>query len=114
MPGAGSNPYLVLAAVVAAGLDGVERKLEPPAPTAGLAYADEVSPKLPVTLDEAVAAFAKDEALGASLGREFVKLFLAVKRHEIQKSRAAIAEYGRADWPNVVSDWERENLFEYL
>jgi glutamine synthetase len=114
MPGAGSNPYLVLAAVVAAGLDGVERELEPPAPAAGLAYGDEAAPKLPTTLDEALTAFERDEALGASLGEEFVKLFLAVKRHEIQKGRAAIPEYGRADWPDVVTDWERENLFEYL
>jgi glutamine synthetase len=114
MPCAGSNPYLVLAAVVAAGLDGVERKLEPPPPTPGMAYADESATKLPATLDEAVAAFEEDEALGASLGEEFVKLFLAVKRHEIQKSRTAMPEYSRADWPEVVTDWERENLFEYL
>jgi len=114
MPCAGSNPYLVLAAVVAAGLDGVERELEPPPATAGLAYADQVSPKLPRTLDAALAAFDADEALGTSLGPEFVKLFLAVKRHEVQKGRSAIPEYGRADWPDVVTDWERANLFEYL
>jgi len=114
MPCAGSNPYLVMAAVVAAGLDGVQRRLEPPPPTTAVAYADERSPKLPTTLDEAVAAFEEDETLSACLGEEFVKLFLAVKRHEIQKARSAIPEYGRADWPEVVTDWERENLFEYL
>ncbi|HYW26388.1 MAG TPA: glutamine synthetase family protein [Terriglobales bacterium] len=114
IPCAGSNPYLVLAAVVAAGLDGVARKLEPPPPTTTVAYADQSSPKLPATLDAAVAAFEDDEVLGASLGEEFVHLFLAVKRHEIQKARSAIPEYARADWPNVVTDWERENLFEYL
>jgi glutamine synthetase len=114
MPCAGSNPYLVLAAVVAAGLDGVERKLEPPPPTTVVAYADQSSPKLPATLDEAMAAFEADEVLGASLGEEFVKLFRAVKRHEIHKARSAIPEYARAEWPAVVTDWERENLFEYL
>ena len=114
MPCAGSNPYLVLAAVVAAGLDGVERKLEPPPPTTAIAYADKVSPKLPATLDAALAAFEQDQVLGASLGEEFVKLFLAVKRHEIQKGRSAVPEYGRADWSDVVTDWERDNLFEYL
>ncbi len=103
MPGAASNPYLVLAAVVAAGLDGVERELEPQA-----------SPRLPTTLDEAVAAFEQDAPLQACLGEEFVKLFLAVKRHEIQKARAAIPEYGRQEWSDVVTDWERQNLFEYL
>lgn len=114
MPCAGSNPYLVLAAVVAAGLDGVELGLEPPPPTAGVAYADQASPKLPRTLDEAVAAFERDAPLRACLGEEFVKLFLAVKHHEIQKARAAIAAYGRPNWHEVVTDWERQNLFEYL
>jgi glutamine synthetase len=114
MPCAGSNPYLVLAAVVAAGLDGVERELEPPPPTAAMAYADESATKLPATLDAALSAFEEDQTLGASLGEEFVKLFLAVKRHEIQKARTAMPEYSRADWPDVVTDWERENLFEYL
>jgi glutamine synthetase len=114
MPCAGSNPYLVLAAVVAAGLDGVERRLEPPPPTAATAYADEAAPKLPATLDEAVAAFEADGALRACLGEEFGHLFLAVKRHEIQKARSAVPEYGRAEWPDVVTDWERENLFEHL
>jgi glutamine synthetase len=99
---------------VAAGVDGVERKLEPPPPTVAVAYTDETSPKLPATLDEAVAAFEQDEVLCAGLGAEFVRLFLAVKRHEIQKGRSAIPEYGRAEWTDVVTDWERKNLFEYL
>jgi glutamine synthetase len=114
MPCAGSNPYLVMAAVLAAGLDGLERGLEPPAPTTRLAYLDQESRKLPTTLDAALAAFAEDEALRERLGEEFVRLFLAVKRHEIQKARSAIAEYGRPNWPEVVSEWEREHLFEYL
>jgi len=114
MPCAGSNPYLVMAAVVAAGLDGIQRRLEPPPPTTQVAYADERSPKLPATLDDALSAFEEDDALGACLGEEFVKLYLAVKRHEIKKARTAIPEYSRADWPDVVTDWERENLFEYL
>jgi glutamine synthetase len=114
MPCAGSNPYLVMAAMVAAGLDGIERRLEPPPPTTAVAYADETSPRLPATLDEALAAFQADEALAARLGEEFGRVFLAVKRHEIAKARSAIAEYGGPTWSDVVTDWERENLLEYL
>ena len=36
------------------------------------------------------------------------------KEKEIQKARAVIPEYGRPDWPDVVTDWERDSLFEYL
>jgi glutamine synthetase len=114
MPGAGSNPYLVMAAIVAAGLDGIERRLEPPPPTTVVAYADETSPRLPATLEEALAAFEADEALAARLGEEFGTLFLAVKRHEIEKARSAVAEYGGPTWSDVVTDWEREHLLEYL
>jgi glutamine synthetase len=114
MPCAGSNPYLVMAAVIAAGLDGMERQLEPPDPTTQVAYADEAAAKLPRTLDESLAAFEEDRALCACLGEEFVKLFLAVKRHETHKARSAVPEYGRDEWPDVVTDWEREHLFEYL
>jgi glutamine synthetase len=114
MPCAGSNPYLVMAAVLAAGIDGAERGLEPPPPTAQVAYVDETATRLPRTLDDAVAAFEADGALRDRLGEEFVHLFLAVKRHEIAKARAAIPDYDQPEWPDVVTPWERENLFEYL
>jgi hypothetical protein len=39
---------------------------------------------------------------------------VAVKRHEIDKARQAVPEYESIDWPNMVTDWERQNLFEYL
>jgi glutamine synthetase len=114
MPCAGSNPYLVMAAVLAAGLDGLRRQLEPPAPTSQVAYLDEQATRLPSTLDESLLALEEDESLRASLGEEFVHLFLAVKRHEVAKARTAVPSYGSAEWPDIVTDWERENLFEYL
>ena len=51
---------------------------------------------------------------GAVSEEEFARLFLAVKRHESEKARAAIPEYDTPEWPDVVTTWERENLFEYL
>lgn len=114
MPCAGSNPYLVAAAMLAAGIDGLERQLEPPSPTDQIAYANETAPKLPLTLDESLEALEADTELQQFLGAEFMQLYLAVKRHEIGKARDALPEYGSAEWPNIVTDWERENLFEYL
>jgi glutamine synthetase len=114
MPCAGSNPHLVMAAVVAAGIDGVERGLEPPSPTTRVAYLDEAATKLPRTLDEALEALEADRPLRDRLGEEFVHLFLAVKRHEIAKARAAIPDYDRPEWPDSVTPWERQNMFEYL
>jgi glutamine synthetase len=111
---AAANPYLVMAGVLAAGLDGLERGLESPPPTRQIAYLDEDAPPLPATLDEALEAFTADEALCSALGEEFVHLFLAVKHFEIDKARQSLPEYDSAQWSDIVTDWERDNLFEYL
>lgn len=113
-PGAGSNPYLVAAGLLAAGIDGISKKIEPPDPTEGIAYADKQAAVLPQTLDESLRAFEEDAVLRDYLGAEFVQLFLAVKRHEVEKARAALPEYEASEWPDTVTDWERQNLFEYL
>jgi len=114
IPCAAANPYLVAAAVLAAGIDGLANRIEPPPPTQTIAYADESATKLPITLDQSLDALEQDTALQENFGNEFIKLFLAVKRFEVEKAREALPEYDSADWPNLVSDWERQNLFEYL
>jgi glutamine synthetase len=114
MPCAGSNPYIVAAAILAAGLDGLEREIEPPPPSAGIAYDDEGSTPLPQRLEESLEALGKDTVLREYLGEEFIKLLCAVKRFEIEKARAALPEYDSAEWPDIVTDWERQNLFEYI
>ena len=99
--GAG-NPYLAIAAVLAAGADGIRRSLAPPPPVAGDAYraaADVIGTPLPRTLDEALDALEADAAIRAALGPEIVATFLAVKRAESDRHHA---------W---VSDWD---LAEYL
>lgn len=90
------------------------RVLADPPPTTRVAYLDEAATMLPRTLDEALAAFEADQALRDHLGEEFVHLFLAVKHHEIARARAGIPDYDRPEWPDVVTPWERQNLFEYL
>lgn len=114
VPCAAANPYLVAAGMVAAGLDGIDKGLQPPAPTQKTAYDDEQAPKLPQSLDESLRALEEDADLRRYLGDEFISLFLAVKRHEVAKAKEALPEYESAEWPSVVTDWERENLFEYL
>jgi|SRR5947209_14079281 len=114
MPGAASNPYIVAAAIIAAGLDGLARRIEPPPPTPDVAYVDESAPALPQRLDDSLEALTADTALHEYLGEEFITLFGAVKRFEIEKARDALPEYSSAEWPDTVTEWERQNLFEYL
>jgi glutamine synthetase len=84
-----NNPYLALGGLLAAGLDGMERKLDPGEPT--LVDPDTLSDternrrgirRLPRSLAEALAALERDEVLRAALGDTLAGEYLAVKRSE--------------------------------
>jgi glutamine synthetase len=100
-----ANPYLAIAAVLAAGAHGVCEGLSPPPPTDGDAYrADRelIGPALPATLGSALGALEADTILQRALGPQIVETFLAVKRFEIERHRA---------W---VSDWEIDEYLHHL
>jgi glutamine synthetase len=97
-----ANPYLAIAAALAAGAHGVRDGLAPPPPVDGDAYrADRelIGPALPASLDGALDALEGDTVLQRALGAQIVETLIAVKRFEIERHRA---------W---VSDWE---IAEYL
>jgi len=114
LPGGGSNPYLVMAGVLAAGLDGLKNHLEPPTETMGIAYGLTGVTDLPTRLEHALDALEADSAMRSALGEELVKLFVAVKRHEINKARTAIPYFDAPEFSDKVDDWERNEYFEFL
>jgi glutamine synthetase len=100
-----ANPYLAIAAVLAAGTHGLREGLRPPPPVDGDAYRaghELIGPALPVSLDAALDALESDEVLCRALGPEIVETFLAVKRFETERQRA---------W---VSDWEVDEYVQHL
>jgi glutamine synthetase len=112
--GAGAaNPYLVAAASLAAGLDGIRRALTPPAPRAP---GDETRrfAALPTSLEAALAALEADPVIVEALGPEFVKVFTSVKRHEIAKARRAIQGFDDPSFHNRVDPWELTELATVL
>lgn len=91
-----ANPYLVFAAALAAGLDGIDRRLDPGPAYQGDAYmtADPcTTPIVPQYLHEAVAALEQDTVLCELLGPSFIKAFTAVKRLEAQRFRAHVTDW---------------------
>ena len=114
LPGGASNPYLVMASVLAAGLDGLKNKIEPTAETQGIAYGLTGVTDLPTRLEASLDALEADTALRAALGEEFIKLFVAVKRHEIGKAKSAIPDYESPEFKDKVDEWERNEYFEFL
>ena len=69
---------------------------------------------LPQRLEDALDALEGDALMRTSMGEEFIKLFVAVKRHEIGKAQAAIPEYNQPTFLDTVTDWERSEYFEFL
>lgn len=114
LPCGASNPYLVMAGVLAAGLDGLKNKTEPPAETQGIAYGLTGVTDLPTRLEQSLDVLEADTTLRAALGEEFIKLFVAVKRHEIGKAKSAIVDYDSPDFNNTVAEWEWDEYFEFL
>ncbi|MCH7616393.1 MAG: glutamine synthetase [Chloroflexi bacterium] len=102
LPGADCNPYLVYAAVLASGLDGIANKTEPPAEFVGDVYQARDLPRVPATLREAATAFAKSdfarEAFGAEVHEHYSHFF----------------DVEATQYDNAVTDWERWRYFERI
>ncbi len=109
LPDSSANPYLATAAVIAAGLDGIERGLDPGDPLNINLYTltpDELRQKgvqvLPQSLHEAVAALAADPLFSTQLGADFIAEFIRLKQMEW------------VDYHRSVSDWEVSRYLEFF
>jgi glutamine synthetase len=101
VPGGDVNPYLALAAMIAAGLHGVEQGLELEPAFEGNAYVSD-KPRVPSTLSEARNLFADSAIARDAFGEEVVEHYLNNADIELRAFEAA------------VTDWERFRGFERL
>ncbi|MBI3913213.1 MAG: type I glutamate--ammonia ligase [Chloroflexi bacterium] len=106
-PDPSCNPYLAVAAMLAAGLDGIERKLQAPAPIEESAYEfneEELQKRsigvLPGSLDEALRELENDAVVRDALGEHIYRAFVRAKRREWDEYRLQ------------VSAWEWTRYFE--
>ena len=90
VPSALSNPYLVAASTIGAGLLGIMQQRELIPAGSGPKEDDDRYPKLPTEIGDALDAFEADMALREMLGEEFVKVYLAMKRQEAARLRDEI------------------------
>jgi glutamine synthetase len=96
IPGADANPYLVYAGIVAAGLDGLERRLEPGPAFRGDVYAATGLPQVPHSLPEAAAAFESSAFAHAAFGDDVVEHLLHFARTEQAQVDARVSDVERA------------------
>lgn len=101
---ADANPYIALAAVLGAGLYGIEHKLEPQAQVKGNAYEQKhpTSLSLPQSLSAAAFALKKSAAATSLFGEEFVEHY------------AATREWEQREFNKHITDWEMERYFEII
>ena len=99
IPGGDANPYLAFAAVIAAGLHGIEQELELPPGLEGNAYESDAE-RFPSTMREAIAALEDGTMARAALGDEVVDHYLNYARTEQRL------------YDTFVTDWERSRYFE--
>ncbi len=105
--------HLITAAILSAGLDGIERELVPPAPVVGDAYrADDAhaGSKLPGNLGAALDALEADTRLVEAMGPELISTFLTMKRFEVERFAEAVGELD----VEVVTEWELQEYAAHL
>ncbi|UOF91203.1 glutamine synthetase family protein [Fodinisporobacter ferrooxydans] len=100
LAGADTNPYIALAAVLAAGLDGILHKIEPSAPIQNTDPYGSDFEHLPSSLLEALRELEKNNWLRDSLGADFIEDYLSLR----------YAEYDR--FLAHVTDWEMKEYFD--
>ena len=96
LPGAAASPYLALAATVAAGRDGLERRLQCPPPSGS--NASGAGCELPRSLAQALTALEEDQQLVELLGEDFVRCYVGSKRE---------LEVGPYDQAQLTTDVEQ-------
>ena len=98
--GADLNPYLAMAALLAAGIDGIEQKMELEAEFKGDAYGAKKARSIPHTLRDATAVLNKSKMLRAAMGDEVIDHYVRA------------AKWEQEDYDRRVTDWEVARGFE--
>lgn len=102
LPGADTNPYLTLAALLASARDGVQQSIEPPELTVGNGYATAVDAAFPRHLGDSAAALRHSAFLRTELGDPIVEHF------------ATLTDFEWNSFLGVVSDWDLDRYFDRI
>jgi glutamine synthetase len=102
MPGADANPYLAFAAMLAAGMAGIQENLDCGSQYAGNAYTDAALARLPATLQDATDLLDRSAFAREAFGSDVVDFY-------VHHARLEVAAYN-----NAVTDWEKVRYFERI
>ncbi len=97
-----ANAYLASAAALFAGIDGLDRELDPGEGVTGVAYELEDRTMMPFSLGEALDALEADPFFVERLGPQFVQAFLAMKRSEVARFAGAVTDWELNEYAIVL------------
>ena len=107
-----SNPYLLQAAVMAAGIDGLSNKIDPGEPLFCNMYTDYKNypnlVRLPDELEESLEKLEENKNLREAFGEKVIASYIKLKRQELE----SFNKEERFDKGSPVSDWERNNTID--
>ena len=110
MPDCLSNPYLSMAAALNAGLDGIEKDIDPGEPCDVNTYKEGSYDSLPPTLGEALGELARDKVLAECLGEKAMRTYISSKTKEWEEYKKHHREWD----PLTITEWEWKKYFDSI
>ena len=117
-----TNPYLLQAGILAAGIDGIEKKRNPGKPLNVNMYEEghkvKVAKKLPLTLEKALSHLSKSKVLKDAFSKETINSYIKLKNKEIKKYQSSntkkIGFKGskQSTKKNIITQWEKDNTLD--
>lgn len=111
-PEPAANPYLLFAAQIAAGLDGLDKGTDPGPAETNPYEAD--APMLPPGLPQALEALAENAMYRAAFGDLFVDYFLQLKAAELGRYQAFCDETGIDPAGDEITEWEQNEYYDFF
>ena len=107
-----ANPYLLQAGVIAAGLDGLNNKIDPGKPLHCNMYEDHEKypdlPKLPNDLDESLDRLKNNKMINDAFGEDVIKSYLKLRLAELKEFK----DKDNFDKTKPITEWERRNTLD--
>ena len=107
-----SNPYLLQAGIIAAGLEGINKKLNPGKPLHCNMYKDFKKypnlKKLPNDIEQAIKMLEKSKSLSNAFGKDVIASYTKLKRSEIKNFKSSSTFNKR----KPVTKWEKDNTLD--
>jgi len=117
-----TNPYLLQAGILAAGIDGIEKKRNPGKPIIVNMYEDshkvKGAKKLPFTLEKSLSHLNKSKVLKDAFGKETINSYIKLKNREIKKYNSSIVKKigfkgsKKTNKSNIITQWEKDNTLD--